>query len=101
MFFDLNSYFHQIDEEVATIKSDFDLDKEIDSLAVAIKIRTLIVPLGQRCPIVLENFLAKEEKYKQKLKKIFFYRHQKNGFIAASQWLKNFFNYRWQLLQQF
>ncbi len=97
MFFDLNSCF----QFETVVEKEFDLDQEIDSLAMAIKIRTLVVPLGQRCPVILENFLAKEEKYRQKLKQIFFYRHHHKGFKEANLWLKNFFYHRWQLLQQF
>jgi hypothetical protein len=96
MFFNLNSLL--LDEEVANTESIFDLDKEIDSLAIAIKIRTLVVPLGQRCPAILENFLNNEEKYRVKLKKIFIHRHRRDGWHEAKIWLKKYFSYRWQLL---
>lgn len=96
MFFNINNYF-----DAAEMDQEFNLDQEIDALALAIKIKTLVVPLGQRCPVILQNFLDKEEKYRVKLKTIFIYRHKKHGWHKAKNWLKNFFSHRWQLINQF
>ncbi len=96
MFFNFNQLI-----DIGVSDQEFDLDQEIDSLALAIKIRTLVVPLGQSCPAILQNFLDKEEKYRVKLKAIFIYRHKKNGWIEARTWLLKFFSHRWQLVSQF
>lgn len=99
MFFHFNQWFDvHSDQE---FNQEFNLDKEIDSLAMAIKIRTLVVPLGQRFPAVLQNFIDKEEKYRAKLKSIFIYRSKKYDHSQANAWLQKFFSFRWQLLQQF
>ncbi|GEM_PF-3105791 len=95
MFFNINNYF-----DAAEMEQEFNLDHEIDSLVLVLKLRTLVVPLGQRFPIKLQNFLDKEEKYRVKLKSIFIYRHKKHGWNEAKNWLKNFFSHRWQLINQ-
>jgi len=61
MFFNMESLFPALTE------SEFNFELELDSLAVNIDMRTRVVPLGQRCPKMLQNFLDKEEEFKTKM----------------------------------
>lgn len=95
MFFNIEELFVDIPPR------EFNIESELDSLSLCISFKTMVIPLGQKCPNLLQGFLQNEEQHRLRVQERFNRIIEKYDPSYAKMFIKKIFSAWWKMLYNF